>query len=140
MDKRFYWALVAISAYFLLSGSKGCDLIVTNPSPISEQGFRVLVVENTDERDKLPLAQLDIITSTDDKSVKKYVESRGGQYLPLDENQTMERMPPVWKDQIWKRPRPSVPWFQAYDPPRWYEGPLPKDRDEAISILSKVKK
>jgi hypothetical protein len=139
MDKRFLWALVAVAAFFLLSGNKGCVPVVTKPSPIAEKGFRVLIVENSDERGALPLPQLDLITSSDAGSIKAYVESRGGQFLPLDVDQKMDRMPEAWK-QIWARPRTTVPWFQAYDPPYWFEGPLPKDRAEALSILAKVKK
>lgn len=115
------------------------------PSPIPAAGFRVLIIEETKDRPRLPIAQASIFTSVPLRNylrskcaVDRLAEQDGKAYRIWDKD-TVADAPglELWRDAL-KRPRTSVPWIiVSHHPHGGYEGPLPKDVPSTIELLKK---
>lgn len=117
------------------------------PKPITS--LYVLVVEETNDRQKLPAGQREIILGTGAGSVREYLEkhcqkAKDGtpEFRFYDTDDTVDNESPIWKE-VWNRPRASLPWIViANGQPKGsggqgYEGPLPKTVAETLSLLRK---
>ncbi len=112
-----------------------------DPAPIVEEGFRVLVVFQDKELAKLPIKQQSILFS---KNVRAYLNDKcasdnGGQkaYWFLDaEAKFADNMPP-WVKRTFDRKRDAVPWIIVSNGKTGWEGPLPKDETETLTLLKK---
>lgn len=128
--------VVMAMALALSSGGKGCTPIVEPPSPISELGFKTLIVEESANRDKLTKGQRAAMDSTAKGSLREYVESKGGELRVLDNDDSGEYLTPAWKTLLERAPKDDakLPWIEIANPPKFFEGPLP---DDAVTLAQK---
>jgi len=116
------------------------------PAPISAPGFRVLIVEEAQNRALLPPGQRLIITSVAPTGVRAFCEAncvfgpdgKTKEYRIYDQNAPMAKESTLWQDAM-KRPRTSVPWLIVSNGTIGFEGPLPKTIDETLVILKKIR-
>lgn len=107
-------------------------------APIPLAGFRVLIIEEITERDKLPVAQSSILYS---KTVRDYLDAktplgpdgRTREYRILDKDFVATE---PWATAM-KRKRQSLPWLIISDGKTGYEGPLPPNVTEMMALLKK---
>jgi len=108
--------------------------------PIIGRGLRVLIVEETAERSKLPPAQAAELTSgivfdylnekcTDEASGKKA-------WRIFDKDTPLENETKYWQDAM-ARKRTSLPWLIVSNGRKGFEGPLPPSVDELLDLLKK---
>lgn len=111
------------------------------PSPIPAEGFRVLIVYESGELSKLPAAQSNILYAA---SVREYLNSKcvpdadgkTKSWRIWDKDVDTSRSPKLWQDAM-KRTRTAVPWILISTGKGGYEGPLPKDVEETLTLLKK---
>ena len=117
---------------------------IPNPTPITEKGFRVLIVEETEDRINLPKGQLEILLSLADGGVRKFLETKcvkdakgNPEFRILDKDNDLSRDSKVWQD-AWKIPHTPLPYLIATNGVTGFAGPLPKTPDETIAILQRI--
>ena len=111
-----------------------------SPAPIPVAGFRVLFVEETADRAKLPAAQLNAMF---DKRVIDYLnakcvagpDGRTKEWRRWDKDWNASTEPKLWQD-AFARPRAGVPWVVASNGTTGYEGSWTDTAD----LLAKLKK
>lgn len=114
-----------------------------SPAPIPEAGFRVLIVYETADLNNYPPEQRLIFTSgvVMDWLNANCVMGPDGmtpERRILDKDADMAPASPIWQAAM-KRPRTSLPWLIVSDGKKGYEGPLPKNTDELMTLLKKYK-
>jgi hypothetical protein len=111
------------------------------PAPIPLPGLRILIVEESKERAKLPRAQRLIILGKpmrdymDAKCVREVETNQAGWWI-LDKDVDTSAMPKHWRDAM-KRPRTSIPWLIVSNGRTGYEGPLPASVPDMLDLLKK---
>ena len=113
----------------------------TPPAPIPVAGLRVLIVEETEDRPKLPANQTLILGSTLlrswlNASCAKGADGRSPEYRILDKDTPMATDAKHWQDAM-KRPRSQLPWIVISNGTTGFEGPLPATVDETLALLKK---
>ena len=112
-----------------------------NPAPIPGDGLRVLVVFETADVARLPVAQAAILYS---KTARDFLEANcvAGPDGRTKEYRIYDR-DVVGDSQLWqaamKRPRSSVPWLVVSNGRAGYEGPLPATVADFIELVGKYK-
>ena len=107
--------------------------------PMPGQGFRVLIVRETADLGTLTPQQVSIFTA---KDVRDYLNSKtvleGNQraYRIWDKDTDISREAAHWKEAM-ARPRTTLPWVLISNGKDGYEGPLPKNVDEMMTLLRK---
>jgi len=128
------------------SVSAGSTIVVTmsttppvDPAPIPLPGLRVMIVEESKERDRLLPGQQAAILG---KQVRDYLNAKcvkeGMQpaYWIIDKDVPVDGLEKHWRD-VFARPRKSLPWLIVSNGKTGYEGELPKNLDETMAILKK---
>jgi hypothetical protein len=99
------------------------------PAPIPVAGLHVLIIEETDDRNKIPQGQLAALQST---LIPAEVKAKGGQFRQYDDD------PPI-ADPLWSaarsRPRTSLPWIIVSNGTGGFEGPLPASIDDTLALI-----
>lgn len=108
---------------------------VVENDPIEAEGFRVLIVEDTKNRIRLDKEQIYALQTSD---IQTYVKKNGGFFRQYDDNLTLQNDSEDWK-QPYFRPRTSLPWIIVSNDKNWYEGPLPKTKEETLTLVEKYK-
>jgi hypothetical protein len=144
VNENSAWPLIIVIGLVLLLVFSGGGIVIDppNPPPITEPGFRVVIVEETSERDKLTEGQRDVLLSTRAGSVRDYcvqhcVKVNGQpEFRVLDKDTPTEFETPGIKAAM-ARPRTSVPWLVCSNGRTGAEGPLPATEEETLKILKK---
>lgn len=110
--------------------------------PIPAGGMRVLILEETADRSKLPPAQLSVLF---DKRVRDYLDSK----TPLgsdgkthewgiyDQHTDLSGVGAMWEE-LRKRPHASLPWIIVTSEGKVvHEGALPANTDETLALLKR---
>jgi hypothetical protein len=116
-----------------------------NPPPITEAGFRVLIVEETAERGKLPKDQLTILTSTE---VRAYLNShcvkgadgKTPEFRIFDKDTDVSHESQIWqKAMAAAKTTPGfvTPWLIVSDGKKGSDGPLPANVADMLAELKK---
>lgn len=114
------------------------------PSPIPVDGFRVLIVEESADRAKLPKEQAAIIF---DKEIRDFLTANcakdsdypNGAWRIWDKDTDTAGAGKTFADAM-KRPRSAMPWIIIGNHPNGgYEGPLPKSVEETMALLKKYR-
>jgi hypothetical protein len=112
-----------------------------SPAPIPAAGLRVLIVEESAERTKLPASQQMVILG---KQVRDYLnakcvvgpDGKTREWRIWDKDTDTSGVEKLWQD-VMKRPRAQVPWIVISTGTTGYEGPLPATPEEALKLLRK---
>lgn len=111
------------------------DLPPPDVTPLPVSSLHVLIVEEMDERHKLPASQAKIFSST---TLRKWFSDNNVQWRVFDKDVPQEQLEQKWKDAL-SRPRQSLPWILVSNGSKGWEGPLPKTEAEVITLLEKYK-
>lgn len=111
------------------------------PAPIPEKGFRVLIVYETADLAKLPASQAAALTSSE---VRNYLNSacvvgadgKTKEWRILDKDANLSNESQLWQAAM-KRDRKSLPWIVISDGTTGFEGPLPQNTADVLSLLKK---
>lgn len=111
------------------------------PAPIPADGFRVLIVYESAESGKIPASQQAILFT---QSVRAYLNERCAagadgktkEWRMWDKDVDTSAETKVWQDAM-KRPRQQVPWIVISDGKTGFEGPLPGNVADTLSLLKK---
>lgn len=138
-------ALLAVGIVYLVSGQQtGCSFTPftpVNPPPIEAEGLRVLIVEETADRHKLPTSQLAVLTSAklsewlDDNCVK---HDGHPEWRRWDKDTDISHERSLWQS-AFEEERAELPWLYVSNGQTGYSGPLPQTLDETFEILEKYK-
>lgn len=110
--------------------------------PIAGEGFRVLIIEESGDRAKLPAEQLAILFS---KEVRDYLRSKcakdkdnpTGAWRIWDKDSDASDETQSWQDAL-KRERKKIPWLIiSHSAKGGYEGPLPANVADMMALLRK---
>ena len=110
------------------------------PPPIPQEGFRVVIVYDSENEAKMPAAQQSILYSTDvrkylnDKCVVEPSGKRG--YGIWDSKADVSAYGKTYVDAM-ARPRKGLPWLIVSNGKAGYEGPLPATVAETLNLLRK---
>jgi hypothetical protein len=102
-------------------------------APIPEPGLHVLIVEETEDRLKLPEGQRDIITATEWRASWM---AKGGEIRMRDPSDEHPNDAAKWNKAM-QRPRSGLPWVIISNGTTGYEGPLPDSLTEWEALLAK---
>lgn len=113
---------------------------ITEPSPIPDQGFRVLITYSNSSKSSLPKDQLAVLDSTD---LRAWLDShciQNAQSVPewriwASEIQVNPDQP-IWQ-KLMGLERKSEPWIIISTGVTGYSGPLPANEAETIKLLEK---
>lgn len=118
----------------------GGGLLPLPIDPIPGDGFRVLIVYESEQLDDYPAAQVDALYSSDVRAYlsAKCVAGATGwpDYRILDADADMA-LDSVWWQEAMKRPRISLPWVLIDSPQGGFEGPMPAGPDALLELLKK---
>jgi len=109
--------------------------------PIPVDGFRVLIVYETAELSKLPKEQLPILYGP---AVRDYMTSKAAvgadgktkEWRIWDKDVTTANESKLWQDAM-ARPRTAVPWVIISNGKTGFEGPLPANEADMLTLLKK---
>lgn len=109
--------------------------------PFDGQGFRVLIIAETGDRTKMSPAQTAIIYS---KTIRDYLNQKcvlgpdkiTKEWRIYDPDTDVTGDGEVWRKAM-KRKRDSVPWILIANGTSAYEGPLPTNIDDTLTLLKK---
>lgn len=118
--------------------------IVASDAPIKEPGFRVYIVEESGERDKLTPGQKDVILSNAPGSVREYAKTHvvktgdAPEFRVLDKDTNVSLDSPGVQ-QAMALPRTSLPWIVVSNGPSkgGQSIPLPPTAAETLALLKK---
>lgn len=112
------------------------------PTPVPGKGNHVLIIEETNDRSKLPIKQLSQLFDQEFHAWLKAntlvdAENRNGAWNIWDKDTDASMMPKIWPDLL-KRSRQSLPWVivAKSDGSVVYEGALPVDAQATKTLLS----
>lgn len=111
------------------------------PEPTPQPGkLRVLIVEETADRGKMPPAQQEILFSL---AIRTYIKTACSKHsdgtpdfrLYDDDTDVGKDLP--WLQSAMKEPRNSLPWIVLSNGSTGYSGPLPADEAATLELLKK---
>ena len=111
------------------------------PAPIAAPGLRVLMLYESSQLSKLPVAQSAILYDT---GLRTYLDSTTpvGKDGKTHEYRIWDKdVNPAGDDQIWqdalKRPHATIPWILISNGTTGFEGPLPADPASTKALIQK---
>lgn len=131
-------ATLLVVALVLGVAKGGWSWVVPSPSPVSEAGLKVLIIEpDPQQRHKvLTAGQREAMLATAKGSLREYVESKGGEFRLLDDNNDVSD-DAAWVQALWKLEHKSLPWIVVVNGKRWTEGPLPEKAIDSLNLAKK---
>lgn len=125
------WLLIGIAAWKMGWIGGGGILPAPSTAPFPTDKLSVLIVEETEDRIKLPRQQLAAITGTQWKAIVPT-----GQWRVLDQHVTLSTESQWVKDALAVK-RDSVPWLLISDGKAGFSGPMPENEADLIELLKK---
>lgn len=105
------------------------------PAPIPLAGYRVLFIEETEDRNKITLDQFNAMFGADSAT---WLNANTKEWRVYDKDSAALSDTQLWRDALKRRPAGfSVPWVILSNGITGYEGPLPKTDPEIKSLLKK---
>lgn len=109
-------------------------------APIKAEGFRVMILYESNDLAKLSSAQQAVLYSA---TIRNYLNEKcapnsknSRDWYILDQNADVSKLDEHWGAVV-KRPRTSLPWIIVSNGKTGYEGPLPGNVEEASKLLKK---
>lgn len=113
---------------------------VGGKAPFKTDKLSVLILEETTQRPSYTQDQLFAITGNGPGSVDEAVKLRGGEFYPLDVNNTDLKLMPQWVQDAAKVPHePDIPWIVTAGPKYGVSEPLPKSRVDILKAVEAAK-
>lgn len=103
--------------------------------PIPTAEFRVLILEETADRSKLPLSQLSVITSA---PLRTWLKENGVKWRVWDQNIDAANEDAAWQAAL-KLPHGPLPWIHVSNGTTGFSGPLPLTVEETKTLIGKYK-
>lgn len=111
------------------------------PEPTPQPGkLRILIVEETADRSKLPTLQQDILFSPTVRTYIKTACSKSAEGNPdfrVYDKDTDTSKEAAWVQTAMKEPRNSLPWIILSNGTAGYSGPLPANETATMELLKK---
>lgn len=113
----------------------------TPTPPITEPGFRVLIVYESADLSKLPPSQQNVLYGA---TVRDYLTShckvgpdgKTIEWRIWDKDVATDKESKLWQE-VMKRPRTALPWIVISNGVTGYEGPLPVNVEDTLALLKK---
>ncbi len=111
-----------------------------NPAPIPVDGYRVMFVYETADLSKYSKDQVAVLYDT--QNVRAYLNShcvKNGttpEYRFFDKDMDLSQESPIWQNAL-KRPHTTLPWVLISDGKTGYEGVMPANVNDTMSLLKK---
>lgn len=137
------WLFIAVLGYGLWLALGGQNpLVPPNPAPFPSDGLRVLILEETADRNKIPRSQQEILTSTKLVAwLNQHCVKNG--WRKFDDDLAADDMKfaaPVWQEaftQTKEHSKGVTPWIAITDGKSGESMPLPQTEAELMAILAK---
>lgn len=105
------------------------------PAPIPLAGYRVLFIEETEDRNKITLDQFNVMFSADSAN---WLNANAKEWRVYDKDSAALSDTQLWRDALKRRPATfATPWVIISNGVTGYEGPLPKTGSEIKTLLQK---
>lgn len=112
-----------------------------SPAPIPVEGFRVLMIYESADLSKLPIAQQSVLFS---RPLRDYLNSKcvmgpdnkTKEWRIYDKDTDVTGESKLWQDAM-KRERKSLPWVIISTGKSGYEGPMPENTEKTLELLKK---
>lgn len=129
---------ILIALLFVSLARDGGDLVTDDTSvlPVPGAGLHLLIVEETEDRVRLPEAQRQVLFSPD---LRQWLKNKGYAYRIWDRNVDASHEPSGWFKQALEVKRESLPWLVASNGKTGFSGPLPVSVDETKKIVEGLK-
>jgi hypothetical protein len=134
----------AILIWWLATQGGASPFVPPNPAPFPSDGLRVLVLEETEERSRLPVKQLTALTSAKCRDYMDAKAMKGPDGSPewqvWDDDLPTDKMQPIWKEAVdvaKAKSNGARPWLIISNGNGGYSGPLPATEDEFLAELQK---
>lgn len=109
------------------------------PIPVPSPGLRVLMIEETGTRHKLPLQQQACFTHP---KIRGYLtthcakgrDGRTPEFRVYDQDVVLQSEAQHWHDMM-RKPRPLLPWVVITNGSQGFSGPMPPDVDSFLELL-----
>jgi len=137
LREKIAWVVLVVALVLYLRGSGVVPVPPVPPAPpapIPVPGLHVLIVEEVQDRPKLPKEQVAIFTSTE---VRTWLDANA-KWRIYDDDSPMQHDEKVWQDAM-KLPRQSLPWLIVSNGKTGYMGPLPKSSKEFLDLVQKYR-
>lgn len=136
---RLLMNLVLLALLWNVFQPPGCiePIIVVDDAPIPHPGFRVMIVEETEDRDNLPVEQMRALTSM---IWREYCETHCvkvdgvAEYRVFEANHDLSQESELWQA-AFARPRESLPWILISNGKTGTEQPYPADLEAKMALL-----
>lgn len=125
--------IALLLAGLLVWSAMGKSGSILSPPPIPEPGLHVLIVEETEDRGKVPPSQANIFTSV---ALREYLDSKAKGWRIFDQDVDLRLEAKLWQDAM-ARDRESLPWIVISNGKSGHEGPLPETVAATIDLIKK---
>jgi hypothetical protein len=132
--RRHPWLLFVVLVLVASNQSAHKDA----PSPTTEQGLRVMIIEDVTQRHELPTSQIEQLTSEAEGSLIEWLKANAVEWRITDQAADMS-LDSRGAQELFARPRDAVPWLVAGNGRRGVEGRLPLGKDETLAKLKGIK-
>lgn len=110
------------------------------PSPIPQPGFRVAIIEETADRDKLTPEQRAILTSVPlrqllDTVCVKGPDGKTPEYRFFDKDADLTHETPLWQDVVKIQRDPAAPLWLIIGGRKGFNGPCPPTIAELMTLI-----
>lgn len=109
------------------------NIVPVDPPPVPGEGQHVLLIEESEDRSRLPSGQLAIITSVD---LRAWLSSQGWDWRIWDQHMDAS-LDDGWFRQAAGLSRSSIPWVIISNGRQGYSGPLPPTVGELKSLIGR---
>lgn len=113
--------------------------LISSPAPFKTDILRMLIIENTEDRESYTPDQRAAILGTAEGSLIATVKARGGEYRILDKDQTDLSASPPWVAEAFAVPHEAIPWIVTAGPKSGTSEALPPKMPEILGALEAAK-
>lgn len=111
------------------------------PAPIPDAGFRAMVVYETADLGMMPASQAAILTSAEiqaymNQKAAKGPDGKTAEFRKYDKDVDITKESAAMQ-KLFQRPRTSLPWIVISNGVSGYEGPLPANIADTLTLLKK---
>ena len=118
---------------FIIIIAISSNITAIDPTPSTNKGFYVVIIEETEKRQELPSSQVSAINS---QTWRDYMSKNEGKWRVLDQHAKISNEE-SWVKSSMSTTRESLPWLIINKNKEKYSGPLPKNLDGLMELIKK---